>query len=917
MKQGFFIALLCLSSFLWGQTSAKIYGTVNDSNGFGLSNADILINGGAINTFTDDDGKFEIPLEAGMYELVIAAYGYQDFVQNIQLKEGEILEINSQLKSLEEETTQLSEAVIVGQVSKEGEASLLNIQKNSVTIQENIGIKELERKGVSDVASAVTKVSGISKQEGSSVIYVRGLGDRYNSTTMNGLPIPSNDPEYKNIDLSIFSTDILSYVNIDKVYNGNYFGDFAGGNVNIMTKQHSGKGFFKLGMTSRVNSNAISDNNFQLQSGINWLGFDKAKNPKSLTQYGFENGLNPKKSGALGSGFSITTGDRFNVGEKGKFSFYLTASHDNDFTSYEDGFLKSGVNAQGVVQGKDLTDYQVYQYSTNTTGFLNLSHQFNSKQKLSFNSLLVNSSTQKLEEGSGYMRDNANEGGLLRRGSFVQNLVWINQLLGEHALSDRMNLNWAVGYNTVQSDMPDRFQNMVEWKSAQNQYVIANSSVSLNHRYFQTLNEDEFVGNLAMDWKFAESDDSYKGKLTIGYNGRIKNRDFEAMQYNLSPVGGLVYADFQNMDGFFNPQNYEAGLFNMTTFSGKSLDPQFYTGEQSIHGGFANIEYQLSPKFFAVIGLRGEFVQQTVAWNTSLDPMGDENEMEEFQFLPSLNLKYEINSKQNLRFATSKTYTLPQFKERALFMYEDLGETVYGWPTTYASTDYNADLKWEIFPNTGEVFSVTAFGKYIENPINKFTVASSTNDVSYANTGDWGYVFGGELEIRKSLFKSASINPVQFTVGANLSYAHTNQELNNEKVFEETKLSNGSRMNANFTNSEDQFQGASEWLVNADVSFVKDWERGGNVMMTLAYNYFSDRIYALGTDGRGNIVEKGLGTLDFIIRTKLNQNLGFNLQAKNLLNPSYERFQENNSETISVLNYKRGMNFSFSINYQF
>ncbi len=913
-----FALLLFTGSILKAQSTGIIYGNVMDESGSGIATADIFIDGTLFSAFTDENGTYEMEVDAGTYEVIMTAIGFEEVKKTLTVNDGERVEFSTRLKPSSDSAMQLSEAVVVGEVNKESETSLLNAQKKSVIITENIGVQELQRKGVSDVSSAVTKVSGISKQEGTSVIFVRGLGDRYNSTTMNGLPIPSNDPEYKNIDLAIFSTDILTYVGIDKVYSGTFFGDFAGGNVNIVSKKQTGKGFFSFGLNSRMNSNAISDENFHLQKGINWLGFDKSKNPNTLTNYEFENSLNPKKSGSLGSGFSIATGERFKVGENGRFSFFLTGTHDNDFLSIKEGRLKSGVNAQGEVQGKDFGQFNSYQYLTNTTGYLNLNYQLNRKNNISFNSLFVNSSNQKLEEGEGYMRDNANEGGWMRRGTYVQNTLWVNQLLGEHKFSDRTDVSWGLGYNTIKSDMPDRFQNTIEWKSSLNHYVIANSSASLNHRYFQTLDESEAVGNIALNFKFAKEDESaYKGKLTIGYNGRFKTRDFEAVQYNLSPSGNQMYADFNNMDAFYNPTNFAAGLFSMSTFSGNTINPQYYTGDQTVHGGFANLEYKLSPKLTAVIGLRGELVNQTVEWNTSLDPLGDENEYEEFQFLPSLNLKYEVSNKQNIRFAASKTYTLPQFKERALFMYEDLGETIYGWPTTYASTDYNADLKWEIFPSGGELFSVTGFGKYIENPINKFTVASSTNDISYANTGDWGYVFGAEIEIRKSIYKSDSSNPIQFTVGANVSYAHTNQELNNEKVYEETLLSNGSRMNANFTNDEDKFQGASDLLINGDISFTKDWEKGGNLMMTVAYNYFSDRIYALGTDNRGNVVDKGLGTLDFIFRSKITKNIGVNFNAKNLLDPSFERVQENKDADITVLHYKKGMNFSLGVNYQF
>ena len=146
----------------------------------------------------------------------------------------------------------------------------------------------MPRKGVSDVATAVTKTTGITKQEGSGNIFVRGLGDRYNSTTLNGLPIPSNDPEKKNIALDIFSTDIVESVGIDKVYNSKLFGDFAGGNVDIVSKEYKGKGFFRVDVGSKINTNAIAEDNFQLQKGYNATGFGSKSIPgNALTEYNF------------------------------------------------------------------------------------------------------------------------------------------------------------------------------------------------------------------------------------------------------------------------------------------------------------------------------------------------------------------------------------------------------------------------------------------------------------------------------------------------------------------------------------------------------------------------------------------------------------------------------------------------------
>ena len=914
MKNLVYVLFLSGFSFLNGQSKATVQGVVKDETGKSIPNAEVFLDGTIFSVFTTADGSFQLDVEPGSYELVVSAYGFEEVSNPIQVQEGEKVEISPILKSIENEFTQLNEAIIVAEVRKETEAVLLNAQRKSVLLQENIGAKELERKGVSDVASAVTKVSGISKQEGSSVIYVRGLGDRYNSTTLNGLPIPSNDPEFKNIDLAILPTDILEYIGIEKVYSGAILGDFAGGNINIHTKSHSGRGFFKIGLSSRMNSNAISDANFKLQRGINWMGFDKAENPLSITHFGFENSLNPQKSGALGSGISLTTGNSFKWGSEGKLSFYLLGSFDNDYTSIKEGFAKGGVSAQGVAM-KNFQSFDSYSYQTHTNGYLNLSVQANRKNIFKFNSLFVNSSTQKLEEYYGFSRDVITDG-LIRRGSFVQDQLWVNQLLGQHRLGEGFDLNWAIGYNTIASDMPDRFQNTLE--GSKGFYTVSSAnSTSDNNRYFHSLNEDEFVGNLAVDYKFGQVDNSFKGKLTLGYNGRLKERNLEAIQYNFKvnyPYNQLE-VNPENLDAFFNSANFQSGYFSISTY-GVGIEPQYYNGNQNIHGAYVNFEYKFSPKFTVFLGLRGEYLNQKVDWQTNYGAPG-ENELNQFEFLPSLIFKYELNPRQNLRFAASKTYTLPQFKERALFAFEEVTETIFGWPSVYASIDYNADFKWEFFPKTGEIISLNAFGKYIENPINKLTIASAANDLSYANTGDWGYVIGVELEIRKNLYHSESTNPFRISGGANVSFAKTKQELNSEKIFEETRLANGSRLNANFTHSESAFQGASDWLLNADLSFHKNWEHGKNLLATLTYNYYSDRIYAIGTEGKGDIVEKGLGTLDFILRTQIIREFGIGIIAKNLLNPTYQRIQENETGDVTVLNYKKGVSFSLGINYQF
>src|SRR5690606_11364292 len=204
---------------------------------------------------------------------------------------------------------------------------------------------------------------------------------------------------------------------------------------------------------------------------------------------------------------------------------------------------------------------------------------------------------------------------------------------------------------------------------------------------------------------------------------------------------------------------------------------------------------------------------------------------------------YEYNDKTNLRLAASKTYTLPQFKERALFVYEDVTEVKVGNPFLYSSDDYNLDLKWEYFPANDEILSVTFFGKYIQNPINEVTLASSTNDISFLKTGESGYAAGIELELRKNIVKFGQSDENKLSAGSNAAYMTTHQKLDSNKVRRETNY------NINLTSDEDSFTGASDLLLNADVSAFKSWNNGdSNLTATIAYAYFSDRLYALGTE---------------------------------------------------------------------
>ncbi|WP_299313478.1 TonB-dependent receptor [uncultured Aquimarina sp.] len=919
MRKFFTVIALFYLGLNFAQETGSIAGTLLDkeTNNQPLPFANILIVGTTLGTSTDFDGKYEMPnVPVGNYTLEFSFTGYQTLrIPDVAVTADKVVVIDTGLGA---STAELDEVVIKVQTSREREEALLLEQKNAVEIKQSIGAQELARKGVSDVAGAVAKTTGITKQEGSGNIYVRGLGDRYNSTTLNGLPIPSDNPDNKNISLDIFSTDIVQNVGISKTYNNAVFGDFSGGNVDIISKDYKGKGFLEVGLGINANTNAVSVDKFYLQDGPSFTGFSNNEIPNDpINNYSFDTNWNREGEGSTGGNFAIRGGKSFTLSEENnsRLNIFSTLSFDNNY-EYNEG-IERAVNAQAIPT-RDL-NFESYTYNTNTTFLTNLGLKLNQDNNIKYNFLLINGSAQRHREFNGLIVDVADDGGgFIRRSIFNRTTLIINQLLGKHDFGEKFGINWGIAYNNVRNIIPDRMQNILEPQDPTNPnslFIFSTNADSENHRYFQELTENEYTGNLTVDYKFGkdDDDDDFKGKITLGYSGRFKFLDFEATQFNFEIIQQQNVDRF-NLDTYFNQQNFTNGVFDIGTFRGNvanPLEPQTYSGEQIINAGFASVEYSFSDRLTGILGVRAEQIYQFIEWQTQLQPLGNENDFDRIEILPNISLKYILNGKQNLKFAASKTYTLPQFKERAPFQYEDVTQIYFGNPDLNPSTNYNVDLKWELFPESDELISVTGFGKIIQDPINDITVASSTNDISYVNTGDQATIFGAELEVRKNIFKADQNLTNKLSAGLNVSYMQTDQDLSTEKVVAETDL------NVNFTNTDDGLTGASDLLINADLSYAKDFTKNANILATVSYNYFSDRIYSLGTNGRGNIVDKAVGTLDFILRSSLTKNLSLGVAVKNILDPRIERTQENPTNEPLILSYKKGLNTSFSLTYKF
>jgi len=906
MKRILIILVAIFSQFSNAQDKGTIKGKLTDKemNNESLPFANVLIKGTMIGTQTDMEGNYEMSIKAGSYSIMFSFLGYKTIEVPVTIKSGEIVVVNRLMSA--EEGVALDEIKITAAVGREKTTALLTEQKKAVSIQTKIGAQELAKKGVSNAESAVAKTAGVSL--GSKSVIVRGLGDRFNSTSLNGLPLPSEDPEYKNISLDFFDTNIIQNIGIDKVFSSEVFGDVAGANIDIVSKELNKKKSFTLGFSTGGNTQTISKK-FLTIDGTNRFGTQSLTIPiNNLNQYTFSNSFRPKSQDfQMNNSLSFSTGRKFDIGEDGNLSLFLVGGFDGSY-NYIDGNIKQTNSTGAVFQDQD---FQKYDYTVSQILMGNVKYKFGEGNSVAYNHLFIHNNKQSIGDYLG-MVDPQQTGDLefQRRQQVNNNELYVNQLIGKFVLTDRWKLEAKGSLNFVQGNEPDRRTNKYLFRD--NFYSPQTNSAGENERYFSKLQETDnnAVGKLIYKLKEDEEDQS---SIEFGGNFRYTERLFSATIFNHG-FNTRVPIEIDNPDVVFNQQSLNNGLFRLETGRGTANNPNAFTpftyrGKKLNFGGFGNAIYQVNSNLILSGGVRVESFQQKVTFNTNIansDNLGA-SKIDNFYVLPSASIKYNFNENSMLRFAASKTYTMPQFKETAPFKYQDVSFSSQGNPNLKASDNYNFDVKYEYYLSRAELISITGFYKLIQNPIARTEIPSGGNTLTYLNVGDDATVFGIELEARKNILKSEEDAEYEFTfdVGLNASFLSSKINLDQTSV-------------AQFTNVSSHLEGATPFLMNFDISYSKKYKEN-ELLSSLVFNYFSERVYSIGTRGFENILEKGIPTLDWVSSLKLGKHYNIKVKAQNLLNPSFQLRREgaNGGNNVVLGNYKKGVNLSLGLSYTF
>lgn len=834
--------------------------------------------------------------------------------------------------------------ILQGTNNKKSETAILGEMKKAVIQKQSIGAEEISRKGISNVEQGLTKVTGITTVEGKG-LFVRGLEERYNYLLINSLGSPSNNPFQKIIALKQFPTDVVGKLNIFKTFNSNLFADFAGATFDIETAAFE-KPFTKVEFSVGVNTLSTFRNNFKISANANTVSGYFGLNAKdrelpdlvkdytpsnyeftvseSINQ--FKDSWNVDNVKSLpNTGFGFTTAQRKRIGDNTSLGFLLSLNHSSQY-NYREGEKNQFINTGNNIElNNDLIRKQ-YEYDLESSVLLNLGLK-NKGTNLNLNAIFLQNSSNLIEDYRGYKNrqiQNINNGFRTNQQDISRFLDL--QLLGAQKIGERHQLKAGASYVINNYQQPDR-------KILEGNHEDANGNVLPDDQLMITYGGNNLIRQyLDVSGKFYASGfaeysvflgdkadrKDYPWQLALGYNGFI---DFRENSYRFiygkrNPNNNSQYIiNIDQPQDVFN-SHINSGYFHFQEGSDvKKYQSNLY---QIVNGGYLNLNFKPTDSWDILLGGR---VENNMNLSRYWDLIQDDekkynNTRNQTYILPSLSVKKALNQKSNIRFSTSKTITRPILIEYMPIEYINPdNETLVGNSNLQNSENYNVDLKYEIFPTSKEMFSVNLFGKLIDKAIERSFVASGNSNgqtITFFNA-DQAKLYGIELEGILNLGR-ISEGLDRWTLGANTTFMYSDvKRSEKQKEAESTEQQTMKR----------QLQGASPWVVNADLKYEFKNRQNLPHSASLIYNVSGSKIFGVGTNGIDNIYERPFHQLDFIYNSQLTKNWNVKLGVKNILNSEYKLEVGDNStvpvsaSTLIHTNFYRGTNFDLTVGYTF
>lgn len=925
-----------------------ISGSIQDADyGGSVSGARVMLVENQMSAKTNVDGRyFMTKVPAGTYTVVVTAPYYKSSqVQEVEIVAGEVAKIDVPLYNDTSDVVELESFTVQAKVLLESDVGLLSQRQKAASISDAMGAETFGRLGLGDAADALAKVTGASIQDGKYMV-VRGLSDRYNTTTLNGTTLPSADPNRKSVQLDQFPTDLLDFIETTKTFTPDKSGEFTGGAVDIQTKSFPDQFFYNVSYGIGYNTNTTGDSFLSYPGGSDdWLGRDDgsralperlAQNENLTTLSNSEQSeilnelssvVSPIDVGAapLNQSFSLAFGDSILLSEDGEKRLGYTASltHSRNFQTrtnaperrYE---IERGVDGSVMVPQYDMiVDESVN--STNLGALFNVAFQLSSEHEIGLKNFYNQSGTDQSFFQQGVVE--GSESKFLResRIHFIERNISSNQLYGKHAFPELRGakLDWDFSKSKSSQDEPDYviFFDAVDLED----FVDAGEDLNnvkptdwkfptgfTNRRLWRDLEEnaDEFGFDLEVPLSFGDREGAY---FKTGYRSIEADREYNQLSFSWSDGDRFVpytgdRANFVSQEAINLDSNGETAVV-MTNLT--DAFPQ-YGGEREITALYGMVDIPFSSKFRLIGGLRQEDTSIRVESISGRPQFFDnaESEISEDHLLPSANFVYSINERQNLRFAYTETIARPSFRELTpASEFDAIGAfLIQGNENLKMSEISNFDIRWELFPTDGdELFAVSVFHKDLENPIEQ--VIDRFGFISWDNV-ETGEVRGAELEARKKI-NALSSDFVAVTVGGNFSCIDSEVDRSQLEI---------DRKKAEFPDLSPtrELQGQSSVIYNLDASW-EHYRKGTGV--TLSYNNTGDRLYAVTNANLPLVDESPADMLDLIVSQRLGPSWKFKFKVTNILDAESERFHLFRDAVFPYSINELGRTFSLSVSY--
>ncbi len=932
LKNLLFALALSLISVSLSAQNGFLRGTVYDETlGEPMMSVSVVVEGTTRGIMTDLDGKFNLSLPTGTYNIRLSFVSYEPVVvNNVTITEGEVTLLDN-LK-LREASLGLEEVVVTASMTRNTETAMLAMKMSSPNLLDGITAVNFKKIGDSDAASSMRRVTGVSV-EGGKYVYVRGLGDRYTKTIVNGVDVPGLDPDRNTMQLDIFPTNIIDNIMVHKSFSAELPADFTGGMIDIAIKDFPEDKTLNVSVGSAYNPDYHFRSDYLTYKGgsLDFLGFDDGTrkipavdnipfyanvlaDPYGETADRFRSilqGFDPvmaamKQTSFIDYNFGVNFGNQIPK-EKVTIGYNLAFSYKNSTEYYKN----AEYGRYGLVPDPDVSELDVREFQKGDFGV-------NSALLSGLAGVAIKTRKSKYRLNIMHLQNGESKAGIFDyighdKGSdftaYQHNLEYSQRSLTNLLLDGKYspaNSSWEIVWkiSPTLSKINDPDARFVRYETDNNTLKIG-TEAGFPERIWRELSEWNLGSVMHVTREFGQG--SRKSKLHFGGAYTYKQRDFVIYKYALNIRNVPLTGD---PDELFRPENIwplnGTDINKGTTYEANFIpfNPNQYNANSNNIAAYVSGEFSIAKNLRSIIGVRMEkFVQRyTGRDQLGINVLDNDKVLDDINFFPSVNLVYSITDKQNIRISYAQTIARPSFKEMSFAeIYDPLsGRTFIGgmfrdandlegieyWDGNLTSTSiHNLDLRWELFQANGQMISLSGFYKNFIRPIEIVQYATQVGSFQPRNVGD-GKVLGIEVELRQNLgFISETLR--NFSVSTNFSLTKSSIELSSTELA--SRIENA--RTGQVIKDHRVMAGQAPYIVNAGLTydggengFWKGLEAG------LYYNVQGITLQYVGIADQPDIFTLPFNSLNFNASKALGKNkkTQLGIKVENLLNDKKE-----------------------------